>query len=258
MQLADYKDRFDCASIERRDGIIEVTLGTNGGSLVWGPGPHRELAELFDAIGSDRENRVVILTGAGENFCVDRDNSMSSLRSSADGWDQIYWEGKRLLESLLSIEVPVIGAVNGPAHHHAEIPIISDIVLASSTATFQDHAHFHSGVVPGDGVQVIWPMVLGPNRGRYFLLTGQVLTAADALGLGAVSEVLEPERLLPRARELAATIASRPVLTTRYTRVVLTERIRRAVSEGIGYGLALEGIGILSAVDAQRSDDRDG
>jgi enoyl-CoA hydratase/carnithine racemase len=251
VRFEEYQDRFEYVAVERSDGVIEVTLHTDGGSLVWGPGPHRELSEAFEAIGSDPENRVVILTGAGDSFCADRDDSMSALRASPDGWNRIYWEGKRLLETMLAIEVPVIAAVNGPALHHAELPVICDIVLASDTAVFQDHAHFHSGVVPGDGVQVIWPMVLGPNRGRYFLLTGQVLSAIDAHALGAVSEVLPRDQLMPRAREHAASIAQRPALAVRYSRVVLNEQIKRAIRDGVGYGLALEGLAVLAAAQPQ-------
>jgi enoyl-CoA hydratase/carnithine racemase len=60
---------------------------------------------------------------------------------------------------------------------------LCDIVIASDTATFQDDPHFLNGIVPGDGVHIIWPLLLGPNRGRYFLLTGQKLSAQEALSL---------------------------------------------------------------------------
>ena len=68
---------------------------------------------------------------------------------------------------------------------------------------FQDAPHFPNGLVPGDGVHIVWPLVLGVNRGRYFLLTGQKLSAREAQTLGVVSEVVPRERLLSRAREIA-------------------------------------------------------
>ena len=98
----------------------------------------------------------------------------------------MYWEGKRLLMNLLDIPMPMISAVNGPALIHAEIPVLCDIVLASETAAFQDAPHFPNGIVPGDGVHLVWPLLLGANRGRYFLLTGQKLSAQEALTLGVV------------------------------------------------------------------------
>ena len=79
-----------------------------------------------------------------------------------------------------------------------------------------------SNLVPGDGVHVVYPMLLGANRGRYFLLTGQSIGAEEALRLGLVSEVLSPEALLSRAWELAEQIAKKSDLVLRYTRVATT------------------------------------
>jgi enoyl-CoA hydratase/carnithine racemase len=93
---------------------------------------------------------------------------------------------------------------------------------------------------------VVWPHVLGPNRGRYFLISGQELDAKTALAYGAVNEVLAPDRLMDRARELARYIAAMPNLTRRYTRLALTQRIKRLLQEGLGYGLAFEA---LAAID---------
>jgi enoyl-CoA hydratase/carnithine racemase len=103
----------------------------------------------------------------------------------------------------LNIEVPIIAAVDGPALIHAEIAVLCDIVLASENAAFQDAPHFPNAIVPGDSVHIVWPLLLGPNRGRYFVLTGQELSAQEAFDLGVI---LPQERLLPRAWELARQI----------------------------------------------------
>ena len=124
--------------------------------------------------------------------------------------------------------------------------MLCDIVLAADTALFQDAPHFMSGIVPGDGAHVVWPHVIGANRGRYFLLTGQELQARQALDYGAVSEVLPRDQLLARALELAQLIAAKPMLTRRYTRVALTQRIKRLLHEGLSLGLAAEA---LAAID---------
>jgi enoyl-CoA hydratase/carnithine racemase len=152
-----------------------------------------------------------------------------------------------LLMNLLNIEVPMIAAVNGPALIHAELAVMCDIVLASENATFQDAPHFTNGVVPGDGVHIFWPLVLGPNRARYFVLTGQTIPAREALDLGVVSEVLATERLLPRASELAQAIVARPSLVSRYARVAMTQRLKQLMLENLGYGLALEGLSATSS-----------
>jgi enoyl-CoA hydratase/carnithine racemase len=88
--------------------------------------------------------------------------------------------------------------------------------------------------------------VLGPQRGRYFLLTGQELDAAQALDYGVVNEVLPADQVLARAREIATTIAAKPPLARRYSRVLLTRELKRLMHEQLGLGLAYEALGALS------------
>jgi enoyl-CoA hydratase/carnithine racemase len=247
-----YRDRYQNIRLEREDGVLIMTLHTGGKSLVWSALAHEELGYCFTEIGADRENKVVLMTGADESFCANIDAGSFKLSTAAD-WDLTFYDGRRLLSNLMDIEVPVIAAVNGPARIHPEIPVLSDIVLASETALFQDAPHFMSGIVPGDGAHVVWPHVIGANRGRYFLLTGQELSARQALEYGAVAEVLPRERLMPRARELARTIAAKPILTRRYSRVALTQRIKRLLHEGLGLGLAVEA---LAAIDQLPTEGR--
>ena len=93
---------------------------------------------------------------------------------------------------------------------------------------------------------MVWPLLLGQNRGRYFLLTGQTLSATEAHELGVVAEVLPRDRLLPRAWELAEQLAEKSDLTLRYSRVAMTLLLKRQMQDMLGYGLAIEG---LAAVD---------
>jgi enoyl-CoA hydratase/carnithine racemase len=114
---------------------------------------------------------------------------------------------------------------------------------------FQDKPHFDFGIVPGDGVNLLWPEVIGSIRGRYFILTRQKLNAQTGKDWGVVNEIVPAERLLTRAHEIADQIAALPPLTGRYTRIALTQKLRRIIDEGVGYSLALEGI---SAADVAR------
>jgi len=239
----DYARKYENAKLERRDGILQITLHSNGKSMEWTQDVHDQLPYLFTDIAGDRENKVVILTGAGEYFCNNLIAATFEVTTAVQ-WDNIVYEGRRLLTTLLDINVPVIAAVNGPAHYHPELPVMSDVVIASETATFQDVTHFMSGVVPGDGSHIVWTHVLGPNRGRYFLLTGQELDAKTALEYGAVNEVLPPAKVLPRAWELAESFAKKSFLARRYTRECMTLEYKRLLQQGLVQGLALEGLGI--------------
>ena len=244
--LSDYATKYTSMKMERSDGILQVTFHTDGGSLLWNEPAHREIGHACVDIGADPENKVVILTGTGDSYCADIDfESFGDTLGTPRGWDTVYWEGKRLLMNLLDIPVPMIAAVNGPCLVHAEIPVLCDIVIASDTASFQDKPHFQNGVVPGDGVHLVWPLILGANRGRYFLLTGQTLSAREALDLGVVSEIVSTEQLTSRAWELATQLAKQPPLTLRYARTSITQQIKKLMLDGLGYGLALEGMAVM-------------
>ena len=244
-KFAEYATKYQTIRMERRNGILQMTFHTDGGSLRWGLLPHREFPAAFADIGSDPENKVIIMTGTGDEFSGPRPEGKYRPGGSPRAWDTIYWEGKHLLTNLLDIEVPMIAAVNGPALRHSELPLLCDIVLASESAAFQDSAHFPTGLVPGDGMHIVYPLLLGANRGRYFLLTGQLLSAQQAQDWGLVNEVLPGSALLPRAWELAEQLARQPRLTLRYSRVVLTLDLKRRLQELLGYGLALEGLASL-------------
>jgi enoyl-CoA hydratase/carnithine racemase len=104
-------------------------------------------------------------------------------------------------------------------------------------------------MVPGDGVHLLWQEVIGSVRGRYFILTRQELDADTAKAWGAINEIVPVNELIPRAREIAEGLAKLPPLTTKYTRIALTQKLRRIIDEGVTLGLALEGI---SAADVAR------
>src|SRR3990167_1671408 len=124
----DYFDRYPTIHFERDDqGILVIRLHSGGGPVVYASQNHSDWCAAFHDVGCDRDNRVVILTGTGDAF-IDRFGWDKAIDSPSD-WDRIYWEGKHLLRNLLDIEVPVIGAVNGPATIHAELALLSDITL---------------------------------------------------------------------------------------------------------------------------------
>jgi enoyl-CoA hydratase/carnithine racemase len=243
----DYAQKYKTIRMRREDGILELSLHTDGGPLRWGRLPHAELEEAFHNIARDRDNQIVIMTGTGDEFSGPVPEPVENKayhKMDAVGWGELGWESKGLLTNLLSIDAPMIGAVNGPAARHAELPLMCDMVLAADTASFQDSAHFVGGLVPGDGMHVVMPMLMGLNRGRYFLFTGQVIGAAEAKAMGMVSEVLPAKQLLPRAWELARLVLRQPELNRRYTRTLLTEQLRRQINELLPFGLALEGLAI--------------
>ena len=255
-KLNDYANKYSQIRLERRNGILQMSLHTDGAALRWGPVIQAELVDAFTQIGADRENRIIIMTGTGDEFSGPRAEPGHSFyrevshHISANLLDTIHWNAHRLMTRMLDIEVPMIGVVNGPAMRHSELPLMCDIVIAADDASFEDTAHFKlASQTPGDGIGIVYTMLLGLNRARYFMLTGQIIGAGEAKELGLVSEVMPREKLLPRAWELAEQMAQKNDLLLRYTRVTLVQPLKKWMEQEVMYHLALESLAKLDKED---------
>jgi enoyl-CoA hydratase/carnithine racemase len=252
-RFTEYQDRYANYRFELTDeGILLMQCHTNGESLVWDWQAHDDMSDAFADIAGDRDIKVLIHTGTGENYNANWGRLPDGRQVTHPEYlvfdgprglvklDEKAWYARHLITNVLDVDVPMISAVNGPCNIHSEVPLMGDIVLASEDAYFQDASHFPRGQVPGDGQHVIWSYLVGHNRARYFLLTGKKISAQQALAWGAVNEVLPKQRVLDRAWELARELVKRPPLTLRYTRQLFTHPLKRAFLDELGHGLARE------------------
>jgi enoyl-CoA hydratase/carnithine racemase len=250
--LKDYApdfDRYFKLRLER--GILEVRMHTDDGPLRWGGGPHRMLIPLLQAIDHDEDVEVVILTGTGDSFNAALDTEEYIGRGMLERWDNestgydlTYRDQTREPLALLGLHVPVICAINGPVWTHAELALLNDIVICSDTTTFSDGHWGLMGIVPGDGVHTVFRELLGHNRGRYFLYTGQQIGAGEALNLGLVSEVLPADQLLERAWTIAETLfMTKSRVQRRLARATLIQPWRELFVKEIAFGMAHECLG---------------
>ncbi len=254
-KFSEYGTTCRFIRMERQDGILQMTLHTDGGPLQWNLDAQVEFVRAFTEVGNDRENRIVILTGTGGEFSGPRLDPDAPFFHGAKltpaGVHEVFVNARKMVNAVLNIEVPMIAAVNGPAKRHADLALMCDIVLAADDVTFEDTAHFHNGgIVPGDGINVIYTLLMGLNRARYLMLTGQVLNAQQAKDWGLVAELMPRDKLLPRAWELAGQLAKKNDMLLRYTRAVLTHPLRKQLEEGLQYFLAMEA---LSTLDKSQS-----
>jgi enoyl-CoA hydratase/carnithine racemase len=255
--LSEYQNRYERVKLSRDEhGILEMVLHTNGDSLRHGLATQFDLTGVFRDVALDQENRVVLITGTGEEFLGPRADQptgtmgsmMAAGRTKADAamWVDAFRYQREKVNAFLDIPVPVICAVNGPVRRHCETALLADVVIASETASFEDSAHFDlQDMVPGDGVHVIFQMLLGPNRARAFMLMGTLIDAQEALRLGLVAEVHPKERVLERAREVARRVASKSDPTLKFTRALFTEPIKKQMLEYLGSGLTYEALAWL-------------
>jgi enoyl-CoA hydratase/carnithine racemase len=223
-------------------GVLTFRFHTAGGPATFTGPMHTDFPRALNAIGEDRDNRVLVLTGTGDRFMTDIDGPSLGDITKPREWDRTIAEGRRVMQRLVDLEMPIVAAVNGPATVHSEYVLLADIVIAADTAVFADFPHLTFGIVPGDGIHLAWEEAIGLNRARYLTLTQGSFTAQQAERWGAAAEVLPLDRVLPRAMELAEGLAARPQLLTRYLAITLRQRLSRRMAEGVQLGMALEGL----------------
>jgi enoyl-CoA hydratase/carnithine racemase len=239
-----YFEKFEHLHMVRSaKGILEVRFTTNDGPIVFTGKDHHDFVEAFSQIAQDRDNKVIILTGSGDEFFAQIDGPSLGDITNPREWDKTWWEGQHVLQNLTSIGAPVLAAINGPATVHSEYALTADIIIAVENAYFQDYPHLTFGIVPGDGMQTVWASAIGAYRNKYFHYTQQKITAQEAHELGLVAEVLpDKEALMKRAYELAESLLNIPELTRRHMRMMFVAPLRKALLDQVGYGLAVEGI----------------
>jgi enoyl-CoA hydratase/carnithine racemase len=244
-RFEDYRDKYPHVAMQRdENGLLELTLNTDGDSLGWTFEVHHELGYCWQDIGADPGNKVILITGAGDEFIGRPGPGYRAKRPDAREWIFDHNEAKRLVSGFLDIEQLIIVAINGPVYGHGELPLLGDLIIASEDAYFQD-PHVRNGLVPGDGVHVVLPMLLGLNRAKYYMLTGKQITATEALDLGLVGEVVAKADVLTRARELAHELLQAPESVIRLFRPTLMQAVKRQMLDGLSHGLMLEGMGVL-------------
>ena len=222
-------------------GVLIVEFHSNGGPLTFTAGDHSEFVDAFYRISQDRENKIVILTGAGGEFIPGIDFPSFGNVADPEVWSRVHDEGVQILENLANIRVPVIAAVEGRLHVHSEYALLSNVVIAAEGATFHDLPHFAGGIVPGDGIFTAWSYRAGAGRAEAFLLNPQPLTAEIAYQWGVVTEVVPDGMALTRADELAGTYLKAPEVTRRNTRIHFIHPLKERIVREVGYGLSLEG-----------------
>lgn len=238
-----YAETFETVRMLRSDdGVLEISLHTEGAEFVWSLGGQRELARLWQVVADDPDNRVVILTGTGASFIHEGGVFPEEGWITPSVWKEVHSLGRRLVLNHLNVEVPIIAAVNGPATLHSEQALLCDIIIADESAVFADRAHFSHGIVPGDGIQVIWPYLIGLNRGRYMFLMDQEFTSHEARDLGVINEVVPVGESLHRAREIANRLVRKPTVALRSVRQLFLRELRTRMDVGVDVGLMMEGI----------------
>jgi len=231
-----YSHSYQDIKIDRHGGILELTFGLDK-TLIWAPKVRREVASVFREIANDPDNKIVILTGFGDHFWSAEEEECRLAHPVED------WQEPSLLEILMRIPVPVIAAINGPVRQYCEIPLFSDVVLASENVEFQEtQSDLAQSVADREVRRLALRSLLGLNRARYFLLTGKSMSVKEARKSGLVAEILRRKDLLNRAREIAFMLTRRPSNELTQIRMSFLQEIQRKIDDSLG-GMRVWGIG---------------
>jgi enoyl-CoA hydratase len=215
---------------ERRDhGVLLVTLNRpevyNAADEVM----HGEMARVWADISRDEQTRVAVVTGAGKAFSAGGDLAMVQRQAGDYGRvTSMLTEMSDLVYNMINCEKPIISAINGVAvGAGVVVALLADISICAQDARLGD-GHVRLGVAAGDHAAIVWPLLCGMAKARYYLLTGEMVTGAEAERIGLVSKSLPGEEVLAEALRVAGTLATGSQLAIRLTKRALNGWLRAA------------------------------
>jgi enoyl-CoA hydratase len=227
---------------ERSENIAQITLNRPKVLNALNRALFAELDAALDEIAADESVRAVILTGAGEKaFAAGADIQELAQLSAAEG-QQLALKGQRIFSKLENLGKPAIAAINGFAlGGGCELAMSATIRIASETARL-GQPEVKLGLLPGYGGSQRLPRLVGKGAAFKLLLTGDMISASEALRIGLVDEVVPAAELLPRVRALAATIASMAPVAIRQCIAAVHTGYDLPLDEALAHEAALFGL----------------
>lgn len=221
--------KYQSLRVENEDGVAVVTLNRPDALNAVDTQMHSELSMIFGDLNQDITVKAVVITGAGRVFSAGGDINWMREMAAADApyVKALMAEARRMVDSILDLEVPIIAAVNGPAIGlGATVALFCDIIIASEKARFGD-PHVSVGLVAGDGGAVIWPLLVGMSRAKEYLMTGDTVDAKEAERIGLINHVVTEQEVMPTALLLAKRLASGPTLAISWTKMAVNKLLKR-------------------------------
>lgn len=241
----DFSDlhRQHHVKVEIEDGIALVTLDRPESRNAVNKAMHEGLEKVFHELSYHPDVRVIVVTGAGEAFCAGGD--VKDYGGSGSPMETL--RGRDLTWSIARCEAPIVSAVNGAARGvGASIALMCDICYMADTASIGD-VHTKFGLPAGDGGQVIWPLLVGPNIAKEYLMRGVAIDAREAERIGLVNRVFARSELLEQAMTCAREIAARPLAGVRWTKLAVNKMVLHQLNLTLDFGLASEALAAQGA-----------
>jgi enoyl-CoA hydratase len=211
-------------------GILELVMGEEGTKLSTATaGMHRELAEIWLDVDRDPETRVAILRGAGRGFSGGGDLGMvQEITQDFATRARVWREARDIVYNVINCSKMIVSAMHGPAVGAGlVVGLLADISIAAKNARIID-GHTRLGVAAGDHAAIVWPLLCGMAKAKYYLLLCEQVTGEEAERIGLVSLTCEEAELQAKALEVARKLASGAQTALRWTKYSLNNWLRMA------------------------------
>jgi len=208
---------------------------------------HEELARLFRAAQHDSAD-VFVLTGTGRSFCAGGDiDWFQEMIDTPAKFSAIAADAKAIVMGLLELEKPIICALNGAAAGlGASIALLCDIVVMADGAKIGD-PHVAMGLVAGDGGAVIWPHLIGFNRAKEYLMTGEMIDAETAMRIGLVNHRAADDEVMARSYAIAEKLANGATKSINWTKTIVNMPLRQVAVQAMETAMGYEARSNISA-----------
>jgi enoyl-CoA hydratase len=230
MRAAGFEQYRHLRFERRPHGVLKVTIDRPERMNATDERLHAELAGVWGEIARDRETRVAVVTGAGRAFSAGGDLEM--IERMAGDYGRVAamaGEAAELVRGMLDCEKPIVSAINGTAVGAGlAVALMADISVIAEEARLTD-GHLRLGVAAGDHAAVIWPLLCGMAKAKYYLLTADFIDGREAERIGLVSRCVPGERVLEEALEIATRVARGPQYAARFTKRTLNHWLRTAL-----------------------------
>jgi len=239
----DYSSYHDLKVRRLEPGILEIVMGEEGKLATATARAHAEMARIWLDVDRDDETRVAILRGAGKGFSAGGDLAMvEEMTRDFAVRARVWREARDLVYNMINCSKIIISAMHGPAVGAGLVAgLLADISIAAKNARLID-GHTRLGVAAGDHAAIVWPLLCGMAKAKYYLLTCEQLSGEQAEKLGLVSLVCEEEKLQETALGVARRIAAGAQTALRWTKYSLNNWLRMA-GPSFDASLALEVLG---------------
>ena len=229
------------------DRVLEITLHAEGKLNAADADMHRDLAYVWRDIDLDDSVNAVLVKGSGKGFSAGGDFELiESMIEDDDTLVRVWKEARDLVYNLINCSKPVISAIHGPAVGAGlAVGLLADISIVAKNARILD-GHVRLGVAAGDHAAMIWPLLCGMAKAKYYLLTNKPISGEEAERIGLVSLCVADDELYSTALATAIELSNGSPSAIRWTKYALNNWLRMA-GPNFDTSLALEFMGFRQA-----------